>query len=102
MDVFSAVSDPTRRRMLELLSEREHSVGELARALPGRSQPLISAHLKALRSAELVSVRADAQRRVYALRPEGLREVDRWIARYRRFWPERLDALETHLDSNPE
>ena len=89
MDVFATLADPTRRRILDMLAMRECSAGELVEAFPEVSQPTISQHLKVLREAGVVVVRADAQRRIYALRPEGLREVERWIARYRRFWQDK-------------
>lgn len=98
MDAFATLADPTRRRMLDMLAMRECTAGEFVDAFPGVSQPTISQHLKVLREAKLVTVRAEAQRRIYALRPEGLREVENWIARYRKFWPQKLDALERHLD----
>ena len=65
------------------------------------SQPGVSKHLKVLREAGLVAVRADGRRRVYELRAEPLAEVDAWLARYRALWPKRLDALERHLEDNP-
>jgi DNA-binding transcriptional ArsR family regulator len=102
MNVFTAIADPTRRRMLELLTDGERTVSELAAAFPQASQPLISAHLRTLREAQLVEVRAEAQRRIYSLRPQGLEEIDRWIGRYRRFWKRQLDDLERHLDANPD
>jgi len=99
MDVFEAVADPTRRAVLELLAARERSAGELVAAFPALTQPAVSRHLRVLRESKLVDVRADGTRRVYSLRPAGLSELDRWIERYRRFWAERLDGLEAHLDS---
>jgi DNA-binding transcriptional ArsR family regulator len=94
---WAALSDPHRRAMLELLRERPRPVGELVEHL-GLSQPGTSKHLRVLREAGLVSARADAQRRVYQLNGEPLRELDHWLAPYRSFWSERLDALERHLD----
>lgn len=96
-DLFEALADPTRRRLLDLLSTREHSVGELALALE-ISQPAVSKQLKLLRTAGLVGVRKDAQRRWYYLCPAPLALVDAWLAPYREFWLQRLDALERHLD----
>jgi DNA-binding transcriptional ArsR family regulator len=98
---FELVAEPTRRRILDLLRDDERSVGELVDAL-GVSQPGVSKHLRVLREAGLVSVRADAQRRMYELRPEPLAEVDAWIAPYRRLWSRRLDALERHLDDRED
>src|SRR5947209_714909 len=99
MDVFEAIADPTRRQMLDLLRGREHAAGDLVSAFPRISQPAVSRHLRVLREAGLVNVRRSEQRRVYSLRPEGLAELDTWIARYRHFWNVQLDALERHLDS---
>jgi DNA-binding transcriptional ArsR family regulator len=98
MDVFTALADPTRRGVLELLRQQERAAGELGDAFPKLSQPAMSRHLRVLREAGLVNVRRDEQRRVYSLRAEGLAELDEWIARYRPFWQLRLDALEKHLD----
>jgi DNA-binding transcriptional ArsR family regulator len=94
---FELVADPTRRTILDLLRERERSVGELVERI-GLSQPGVSKHLRALREAGLVGVRRDAQRRLYRLEPEQLSEIDVWIRPYREFWAGRLDALEQHLD----
>lgn len=94
---FAALADPHRRAMLGLMLERPRAVGELVERL-GLSQPGTSKHLRVLREAGLVQVRRDAQRRVYALDPGPLAELDVWLAPYRRLWNERLDALERHLD----
>ena len=94
---WAALSDPHRREMLELLRERPRPVGELVERL-GLSQPGTSKHLRVLRDAGLVSARAVAQRRVYELNGAPLRELDAWLDPYRRFWSDRLDALERHLD----
>jgi DNA-binding transcriptional ArsR family regulator len=83
--------------MLELLRERPRAVGELVERL-GLSQPGTSKHLRVLRDAGLVSARIDAQRRVYQLNGQPLRELDHWLDPYRGFWSERLDALARHLD----
>lgn len=99
--LFELLADPQRRRILDLLRERERSVGELVGAL-GLSQPGVSKHLRALKEADLVEVRQEAQRRWYRLRPGPLAEIDAWIAPYRRFWDTRLDALEQHLDAMPD
>jgi DNA-binding transcriptional ArsR family regulator len=99
MDVFTALSDPTRRRVLDLLHARERTAGELAAAFPRMTQPAISRHLRILREARLVNVTPDSQRRVYSLRPEGLAELESWLSRYRQFWTGQLDALEKHLDA---
>ena len=94
---WQALSDPNRRAVLELLLERPRPVGELVERL-GLSQPGTSKHLKVLREAGLVQVRQDANRRVYALDPGPIRELDVWLAPYRRLWNERLDELGRHLD----
>jgi DNA-binding transcriptional ArsR family regulator len=95
--MFEVLAEPARRRVLDLLRERPRPVGELVEAL-GLSQPGTSKHLRVLREAGLVTVRPDARRRLYELRPEPLLEVVAWLAPYRRFWADRLDALERHLD----
>jgi DNA-binding transcriptional ArsR family regulator len=99
MEVFDVLVDPSRRRILDLLREREHLVGELVDDL-GLSQPGVSKHLRVLREAGLVRVRVDAQRRWYGLEALPLSEVDRWLAPYRRYWADRLDLLERHLDAS--
>jgi DNA-binding transcriptional ArsR family regulator len=95
--VFDVLAEPTRRRILDLLRDRERSVGELVDRL-GISQPGVSKHLRTLRENGFVDVRPDAQRRRYRLRPEPLSEVDAWLEPYRRLWARHLDALERHLD----
>jgi DNA-binding transcriptional ArsR family regulator len=95
--VFEVLAEPNRRRILDLLRDDERSVGDLVSALH-MSQPGVSKHLRVLRDAGLVDVRVDAQRRVYRLRSEPLREIDEWLAPYRSQWRDRLDALEQHLD----
>jgi DNA-binding transcriptional ArsR family regulator len=97
MSMFTVLSDPTRRRILDLLAEEERPVGELVAEL-SISQPGVSKHLRVLREAGLVTVRSDAQRRVYGVDPGPLRELDVWLAPYRRLWNSKLDALERHLD----
>ncbi len=99
MEVFDVLTDPSRRRILDLLRSREHLVGELVEDL-GLSQPGVSKHLRVLREAGLVRVRIDAQRRWYGLDPAPLAEVDRWLAPYRRYWADRLERLERHLDAS--
>ncbi|GAA1856599.1 metalloregulator ArsR/SmtB family transcription factor [Myceligenerans crystallogenes] len=101
METFEALGDPVRRRILEHLSRGgELSAGQLA-ALAGDefaiSQPAVSQHLKVLREAGLVTVRAEGRRRVYALHAEALLEAEGWLAGLRQFWSQRLDALETEL-----
>ena len=96
VDGFTALADPTRRSIVELLAEGEKDAGTIAGHFP-ISKPAISRHLSLLRDGGILTMRPDAQRRIYSLRPEGLQEVDRWLARYRSLWSERLDALETAL-----
>jgi len=91
-----ALADPTRRRIVELLAERDRSAGELA-AQFSTSRPAVSRHLRVLREHGLVRARSEAQRRVYSLDPAPLAELDAWLARYRSFWAQRLDALDTEL-----
>jgi DNA-binding transcriptional ArsR family regulator len=98
---FEVLAERSRRRILDLLLEQPRSVGELVELL-GLSQPGTSKHLRVLREAGLVRVRRDAQRRWYELRPEPLTEIDAWLQPYRKLWGDRLDALEQHLDANPE
>ena len=97
MDTFSALADPKRRAMLDLLVKRERSAGELVSAFPGISQPAVSKHLRILKDAGLVDMHVQAQQRIYTLQPKGLAELEAWIAKYKVFWPDRLDALEQHL-----
>jgi len=99
MDVFEAVAEPTRRAVLDLLAEHERSAGELVAEFPSLTQPAVSRHLRLLRESDLVQVRAEGTRRIYALRPAALAELDRWLETYRRFWSGRLDDLEDHLAS---
>jgi DNA-binding transcriptional ArsR family regulator len=96
-DAFSVLAEPNRRAILSLLLASERSVGELERALR-ISQPSVSKHLRLLKDAGLVESRTEAQRRVYRLRPEPLRELDDWLLPFRRFWSRHVDALEKHLD----
>ena len=98
---FDVLAEPSRREILDLLRERERSVGELVHQL-AMSQPGVSKHLRVLRDAGLVVVRPDAQRRWYRLRAEPLAEIDDWLGPYRRFWSGRLDALERHLDEEED
>ena len=96
MDVFEALADPTRRTIVELLARRERSSGELAGHFE-LSQPAVSKHLRVLREAGVVDVRRVAQRRIYRLDPATLGRAEDWIARHRRFWEQRLDALQAHV-----
>ncbi|HET8984886.1 MAG TPA: metalloregulator ArsR/SmtB family transcription factor [Trueperaceae bacterium] len=95
--VIEAIAEPTRRRILDAVRTGERSVGYLVEYV-GMHQPGVSRHLKVLRDAGLVEVRRDAQRRLYRLRPEPLKELDAWLEPYRAEWSDRLDALERHLE----
>jgi DNA-binding transcriptional ArsR family regulator len=97
MDAFEAIAEPNRRRILDLLRAGERPAGDVVQAL-AISQPGVSKHLKLLREAGLVRVRADGQRRLYSLATRELAEVEAWLAPYRDFWRSRLDALEDHLE----
>ncbi len=96
MPGFAALADPTRCRIVEMLASGELPVREIASRFD-ISQPAISQHLKVLREARLVQVRVEAQQRIYQLDQTGLAEIDRWLARVRRFWNPRLDALDREL-----
>jgi DNA-binding transcriptional ArsR family regulator len=95
--VLDVIADPTRRRILDAVRGGERSVTELVDAV-GMHQPGVSRHLKVLRDAGLVEVRRDAQRRLYRLRAEPLRELDEWLEPYRAELAGRLDSLERHLE----
>ena len=99
MDVFAALADPTRRRILGLLARGSRSAGELASEFPKLTFPGVSRHLRILREARLVDATVDAQRRVYALRPEGLADLYAWVAKVQAEFPEALDSLERYLDA---
>ena len=94
---LEVLAEPSRRRILDLLRDGEQPVGALVDAL-GASQPAVSKHLRTLRAAGLVESRVDGQRRLYRVRLEPLREVDAWLAPYRRQWQARLDVLAKHLE----
>jgi DNA-binding transcriptional ArsR family regulator len=94
---FAIIAEPNRRAILSLLVSSERSVGEIERRLH-MPQTSVSKHLRVLREAGFVESRVEAQRRVYRIVPEPLKEVDTWLAPFRRFWSEHVDALERHLD----
>jgi len=96
MDAFMALADPTRRQIIQTLASGETAFGDIAEQFE-MSRPAVSQHLKVLREAGLVAVRRDAQRRIYRVEASGLREVDEWLEKVRRFWDERLDDLERVL-----
>lgn len=97
-NTFELLADANRRRLLEILRESESSVGTLVERTQ-MSQPSVSKHLRVLKEAGLASVRKDAQRRIYRLNPDGLRELDEWLKPFRAAWNERLDALEDVLSA---
>jgi DNA-binding transcriptional ArsR family regulator len=94
--VMHALADESRRTMLEMLSAKPATAGELADALP-IARPGVSRHLRVLREAGLVDVEQQAQFRIYRLRPEPLAELDNWLERYRAVWEQRTDALHTEI-----
>lgn len=100
MHAFDVLGDPVRRRILELLAEGELSSGEVVEVIAGEfgiSQPAVSQHLRVLRESGFASVRAQGQRRIYSVDVRPLRQVDRWLERFRRLWEPRLDALATEI-----
>jgi DNA-binding transcriptional ArsR family regulator len=100
MHAFDVLGDPVRRRILELLAGGERTAGEVSEAVRaefGISQPAVSQHLRVLREHGFTSVRAEGTRRLYSVDPEPLREIDRWLEPYRRFWSQHLDALGTEI-----
>ncbi len=97
MDAFLALADPTRRHIIETLVDGESAFGEIA-DLFEMSRPAVSQQLKVLREAGLVSVRKDAQRRIYRLNAAGLGELEQWLDKVKRFWGPRLDELERALN----
>ncbi len=98
-DVFFAISDPTRRAVLDLLAGGARKAGDIAARFLGLTQPAVSRHLKVLRESGLVNVEVNAQQRIYTLNPEGLADLYEWVAKYQALWPETLDALERYLDA---
>src|SRR4051795_3143359 len=96
MQTLAALADPTRRELVTLLARGELSAGELADRFPV-SRPAISRHLRVLREAGLVHSRVEGRRRLYALDPRPLRELDDWLEPYRDLWAHRLDALDTEI-----
>jgi len=97
LTTLQVLGAPSRQAILDLLRDGERPVGELVDQLD-LSQPAVSKHLRVLKEAGMVEARADAQRRLYRIRPEPLAELDDWLATYRRLWTTRLDRLEDHLD----
>jgi DNA-binding transcriptional ArsR family regulator len=101
VDALTVLAEPTRRRIVDALRVRESTVGDLVTAL-AMSQPAVSKHLRVLREAGVVSSRPAAQQRIYRLEPGPFRELDAWLAPYRRLWTAHLDALERHLDTKEQ
>lgn len=100
-DVFHAIADPTRRRILDLLADREMPATAIAEPFE-MSQPAVSQHLKVLRNAGLVTQQKAGRQRRYKLEPERLKQVYDWLAHYERFWTEKLTKLGQYLDSQPD
>jgi len=100
MHAFDVLGDPVRRRILELLADGEKTSGAVSATIQvefGISQPAVSMHLRVLRDNGFASVRAEGARRLYAVRPGPLRDIERWLDQFRRFWAQPLDALATEL-----
>ena len=101
MRAFAALADPTRAKIIDVLATRGRTVNEIVEIFP-ISQPSVSRHLRILREAGLVAVRAAGRQRIYRLDPRPLREIDDWLGRYRKFWAGKLDALEQHMDEEEQ
>jgi DNA-binding transcriptional ArsR family regulator len=97
LSTYAVLAEPNRRTILDLLAASERTVGEIEHRLR-LPQTSVSKHLRVLREAGLVEARVDAQRRVYRLRPDPLKEIDAWLEPFRRLWTAHVDALERHLD----
>lgn len=100
MHAFDVLGDPVRRRILELLAEGERAAGDVSAVVQREfaiSQPAVSMHLRVLRDNGFATVRPDGARRLYAVDPAPLQEVDRWLDGFRRLWSRRLDALGTEV-----
>ena len=97
-DVFSAIADPTRREILDLLRADPLRAGAIAEHFPEISRPAVSKHLRILRGARLCRVRAAGRERRYELDPRMLTDVDVWLARYRSLWSSKLDGLKTYVE----
>src|SRR5215472_19041215 len=95
---FSALADPTRRAVLDLLRKGRQPAGQIAQAFPV-SRPAISKHLRLLRRAHLVREHREGRNRIYDLNPEPLRAVDSWIEQYRAFWMSNLNNLKVFVEA---
>ena len=93
---FSALADPTRRRIIEMIASQDRTAGEIGMEFD-MTAPAISQHLRVLREARLITVRAEGQKRIHSIDPAGFDEIGAWMARTRLFWEKRLDALEAAL-----
>ena len=94
--ILSALAEPNRLKIVELLRDSPRSVGEIVERL-GLPQPQVSKHLRVLSEAGVVAVHPIAQRRVYALRPDTLKQLDTWVSSYRHVWEEQYDRLDEYL-----
>ena len=101
MDVYSALADPTRRHVLDVLRGSEQPAMQIVQEFPHLSRPAVLKHLGILRETGLVTQRAQGRERLYRLNPTPLRAVDDWLAHYRTYWTDALDRLEHHLEENP-
>ena len=100
MHAFDVLGDPVRRRLLELLAGGERSSGEMTEIVQkefGLTQPAVSQHLRVLRDSGFTTVRSEGTRRIYAVKPEPMRQVDEWLDRFRAFWTPKLEALATEV-----
>jgi DNA-binding transcriptional ArsR family regulator len=100
MHAFDVLGDPVRRRILELLAEREHSSGDIVMVVQrefGITQSAVSQQLRVLRESGFASVRIDGPRRIYSVDPGPLRDVDDWLSKFKMLWAPRLDALATEI-----
>jgi DNA-binding transcriptional ArsR family regulator len=100
MHAFDVLGDPVRRRILELLAERENSSGDIVSVIErefGITQSAVSQHLRVLRDSGFASVRSEGARRLYSVEVGPLREVDDWLEQFRGFWAQRLVALATEV-----
>lgn len=100
MHAFDVLGDPVRRRILELLAQDEQTSGAIVSVIQrefGITQAAVSQHLRVLRESGFATVRPEGTRRIYAVAPEPMLEVDRWLDRFRRFWEPKLDALATEV-----
>jgi DNA-binding transcriptional ArsR family regulator len=100
VQAFDVLGDPVRRRILELLADGELAAGAIVAAVQdefGISQPAVSQHLRVLRESGFATARADGTRRLYAVQPDAMHEIDDWLDRFRRFWTPPLEALATEI-----